>query len=167
MRHLEEQADRDGFLPVLNRRAFVRELSRIRSFGQRYDIRASIVYIDLNDFKEVNDKYGHAAGDAVLEHVTKVLTKNIRETDIVGRLGGDEFGLILPNALEEAAAKKAEQLERMLTAKPVRHGDNLITIGASFGTYTMRPDDDIEHALAKADEAMYEKKRQKQESAED
>jgi len=69
--HMERLADQDALVPIPNRRAFVREMSRVISYNERYDAVSSLVYLDLNDFKEINDKHGHAAGDAVLMHVAR------------------------------------------------------------------------------------------------
>ena len=82
-------------IAVLNRRAFAREVSRFVSFAARYGTPATLLYLDLNNFKTVNDTYGHAAGDAVLRHFASLMTRQIRESDVLARLGGDEFGVIL------------------------------------------------------------------------
>jgi len=82
---VETLADRDVLTPLLNRRAFVRELHRIGAFPARYGAPASLVYFDLDGFKSVNDRFGHAAGDAALREVAGRLLANTRETDIVGR----------------------------------------------------------------------------------
>ena len=102
---VELLADRDPLTPVLNRRAFQRELQRTLAFCQRYGASASLVFFDLDAFKSVNDTYGHAAGDAVLQVVAKMLVEHVRESDVVGRLGGDEFAVVLAQAGKEAAAK--------------------------------------------------------------
>ena len=81
---VEDLADRDALTPLLNRRAFLRELGRIRTFAQRYGSPASLVYFDLDDLKGVNDRLGHAAGDAALKAVAERLLGNVRESDIVG-----------------------------------------------------------------------------------
>lgn len=107
---LETVADRDSLLPILNRRAFVREMSRVMAFGERYDLTTSLVYFDLNDLKTINDSDGHAAGDAALRHVAAVLAANIRKSDVLGRLGGDEFGVILPDCDLAPARRLAERL---------------------------------------------------------
>ena len=90
-------------MPVANRRSFVRELSRMLSYAQRYGGEISVLYFDVNDMKSINDTYGHAAGDAAIGHVANLLAASIRESDVVGRLGGDEFGIILANAPESEA----------------------------------------------------------------
>ena len=156
---LEALADKDPLLHVFNRRAFVRELSRILSFAERYNSPASLIYIDLDNFKEVNDAFGHAAGDAVLEHVAGVLAANVRESDAVGRLGGDEFGVVLARATAEAAEQKAQHLAETLTRTPVRWKDNDIPVAASFGAFALEGGQSVAEALEAADKAMYEKKR--------
>jgi PleD family two-component response regulator len=91
---MEKSADLDPLLPVLNRRAFMRALRRQISTSVRYKSRAALVYLDLDGFKDVNDCFGHACGDATLVHFAEVLRKNVREGDLIGRLGGDEFGIV-------------------------------------------------------------------------
>src|SRR5476649_2197639 len=106
---VEKTADQDGMLPLLNRRAFVRELTRYIAFTGRYNTPASLIYFDLNHLKKTNDTYGHAAGDAVLGHFADVLQAQVRDSDSVGRLGGDECGVLLPHARQDEALKKADQ----------------------------------------------------------
>ena len=115
---VETVADQDGLLPLLNRRAFVREMSRMISFAERYDVPASLIYFDLDGFKAVNDAHGHAAGDAALTYIADLLRANVRESDIVGRLGGDEFGVILAKADQAQAESKARSLSDLFQRKP-------------------------------------------------
>ena len=84
-------ADEDSLLPVINRRAFVRELSRAMSFAQRYTQPSSLAFFDVNNMKTINDELGHAAGDAALMHVAEMLLEHVRHSDVVGRLGGDQW----------------------------------------------------------------------------
>ncbi len=95
---MEKTADQDQLLPLLNRRAFVRELTRYIAFTGRYNTPASLIYFDLNHFKQINDTHGHAGGDAALEHFAETLLSHVRDSDCVGRLGGDEFGVLLTHA---------------------------------------------------------------------
>ena len=108
----EKLADEDALLPVVNRRAFVRELSRNMTFAQRYGTPSSVLYFDVNNMKTVNDSFGHSAGDAVLREVAATLLDNIRNSDVVGRLGGDEFGVILAQADEDVAAREGGRTGR-------------------------------------------------------
>ena len=111
---MEKAADQDGMLPLLNRRAFVRELTRTIAVTGRYKTPASLVYFDLNHLKKTNDTYGHAAGDAVLAHFADVLVAHVRDSDYVGRLGGDEFGVLLSHADQNQALKMADSLAKAL-----------------------------------------------------
>ena len=157
--HLERLADEDVLLPVVNRRAFVRELTRVIAFAQRYGSPSSVIYFDVNGMKQVNDNLGHAAGDAALGHVAETLLGNVRQSDVVGRLGGDEFGVILEQADEDTVTRKAAALADVVRATPVRwHGQD-ISVSLAYGHYTFRNEDDAGTALAKADEAMYVRKR--------
>lgn len=155
----EELADRDPLTPVLNRRAFLRELGRIRTFAQRYGSPASLVYFDLDGFKSVNDRFGHAAGDAALQAVAQRLAGNIRESDIVGRMGGDEFGVILVQADKATAVAKAASLSKAIEDSPIRFGDWSAPLHVSFGVREIVPDVDPETLLAEADAAMFQAKR--------
>jgi diguanylate cyclase (GGDEF)-like protein len=156
---MKDVADRDQLLPILNRRAFVRELTRYISFAVRYGTPASLVYFDLDGFKQINDTFGHAAGDAVLEHFTQALLTNVRDSDVAGRLGGDEFGIILTNANESQANAKAAMLAKLLGDKPLAWQDKAIPIGFSFGAFELSASDSANIAIARADEAMYAHKR--------
>lgn len=93
--HLEKLADEDSLLLVINRRAFVRELSRAMSFAQRYSQPSILAFFDVNNMKTINDELGQAAGDAALMHEADMLLEHVRHSDVVGRLGGDEFGVVL------------------------------------------------------------------------
>jgi diguanylate cyclase (GGDEF)-like protein len=157
----ETEADQDGLVPVLNRRAFVREMSRIMSFGERYDLAASLIYVDLDGFKAVNDTYGHAAGDAALMHVANLLIANVRESDVVGRLGGDEFGVILAKADLAQAQKKAGSLATMFEKQPFVWEGKALSLSFAFGVCMFQKGESVASAIANADKAMYASKREK------
>lgn len=157
----ESLADRDALTPLLNRRALLRELGRIRTFAQRYGSPASLVYFDLDDLKSVNDRFGHAAGDAALTAVADRLVANVRESDIVGRMGGDEFAVILVQADYATAEAKAGSLCRAIEAEPLRFGDWSAPLRISWGVREITPDADPEAIIAEADAAMYSRKRER------
>jgi len=159
LEEVERAADRDTLLPLLNRRAFVRELTRYIAFSARYGTPASLIYFDLNGFKQVNDTYGHAAGDSVLAHFADVLLSHVRESDVVGRLGGDEFGVILSHANDQQAHKKAATLADTLKGNPARWRNQVIPVGFSYGAFELLAGDNADAAIARADEAMYAQKR--------
>lgn len=157
----EELADRDPLTPLYNRRAFVRELSRNLSFAQRYGTPASLVYFDLDGFKAVNDRFGHAVGDAALKAVAHRLQSQVRETDVVARIGGDEFAVILVQADESAARAKAAQLKHAVESEPVQAGDWVSPLHITFGIRQLNPDRTAEEIMAEADAAMFAAKRAK------
>ncbi len=154
-------ADQDSLLPLLNRRAFVREMSRIISFGDRYDLSASLIYFDLDGFKSVNDTHGHAAGDAVLKHVAGILIENVRGSDVVGRLGGDEFGVILAKADKLQAENKARSLSDQLAQQPFEWEGKQVPLSIAFGVHAFQKGENPDAAMADADRAMYLAKRGK------
>jgi diguanylate cyclase (GGDEF)-like protein len=151
----EELADRDSLAPTLNRRAFLRDLHRTMSEVERYKTPAAVIYIDLDGFKALNDAYGHAAGDAVLRHVGLVLLDSVRESDVVGRLGGDEFGVILNRATADEARAKAMSLSDHINNSAILHAGIAHRIRASVGVHPIALAEDPETAIARADEAMY------------
>jgi diguanylate cyclase (GGDEF)-like protein len=154
----EDLADRDPLAPVLNRRAFHGMLQRALSHVERYGRRSAVLYLDLDAFKAVNDRYGHAAGDAVLRHVARLLVDNVRDSDTVGRLGGDEFGIILAEAGPGEAEAKAEALRMLIAQTPVDFEGVRHDVRASIGWHVLQAPDDVEGAIARADEAMYASK---------
>ncbi|MEZ6023828.1 MAG: GGDEF domain-containing protein [Hyphomonadaceae bacterium] len=151
----ETLADRDALAPVYNRRAFLRELHRTMSEVERYKTPAAVLYCDLDGFKALNDGYGHAAGDAVLRHVGRLLLESVRESDVVGRLGGDEFGVILNRASAEEARAKAWSLSELVNNSAILYAGVPHRIKASFGVHPIGAAEDPETAIARADEAMY------------
>jgi diguanylate cyclase (GGDEF)-like protein len=156
---LERLAYEDSLTPVANRRAFVRQLSRMIAYAHRYGVPASIVYFDVNNMKQINDEYGHPAGDAALRHIATVLRDNIRSSDVAGRLGGDEFGVILAQTDEAQAHAKAAALAAAIRAAPLRWSEHVISVSASYGVYAFAATDDPQHAIEAADRAMYQQKR--------
>lgn len=151
----EQLADIDALTPAFNRRAFIRELHRTLAEAMRYKTPAAVLYIDLDGFKALNDGFGHAAGDAVLSHVGRMLIESVRETDIVGRLGGDEFGIILNHASAEEARMKAATLSEKVNSSVILHAGIPHRVRASIGVHPVAAIEDAETAIARADEAMY------------
>lgn len=152
-------ADMDVLAPVLNRRAFLREMKRVASFAQRYGSPASVVFFDLDNFKSVNNRFGHAAGDEALRAVAKRLQANVRESDLVGRMGGDEFAVLLAQADKETAVSKAQSLADAIRDQPVQFGEWSAPLHVSWGVREIEPGADPEVALTEADAAMFLKKR--------
>jgi diguanylate cyclase (GGDEF)-like protein len=155
----EALAVRDPLTAVLNRRGFLGALHRTMAEFERYGTEAAVLYFDLDGFKAVNDGFGHASGDAVLRHVGRILSENVRETDAVGRIGGDEFGIILNHAAPMEARVKADILLARLNAEPVLFAGVKHHLRASVGVHAIAAVEAPETALARADEAMYADKR--------
>jgi diguanylate cyclase (GGDEF)-like protein len=158
---LETHAERDPLTDVMNRRGFERELKRAGAYVQRYGGNAALVYLDLDGFKPVNDRHGHAAGDAVLRAVAAALVTAVRVSDTVARIGGDEFAVLLWNLSADAARNKALALERAIAATTVAWDGRRLAVGATAGVAELAPDQDIAGLLARADAAMYSRKRKR------
>ncbi len=157
---LEKLADQDSLLAISNRRAFVREMTRMISYSQRYGINSSLIYLDLNDLKKINDTYGHKAGDAALSHLSKVIVQNLRDSDIIGRLGGDEFGIILPKADEKTAEVKARSLIKTINDAPMEWQGKTFHLKVAYGIHPLLGHESADQALDKADQNMYAHKKE-------
>jgi diguanylate cyclase (GGDEF)-like protein len=156
MADLETLASADPLLGILNRRAFVGELNRALAMIQRYSQPSSLLFVDLDNLKKINDQHGHAAGDAALKHASAIIAANIRQTDVFGRLGGDEFAIILTNTPQAGATQKAKALKELVAATPEPSG---LPVSITCGVVEMTRAHTVEAALAAADRVMYEQKR--------
>jgi diguanylate cyclase (GGDEF)-like protein len=155
---LEARIDIDPLTDILNRRGFERELKRSLAYVKRYGTSVALVYVDLDDFKPVNDRHGHAAGDTVLKAIAATLVRNVRASDVVARIGGDEFAVLLWNVNATDAAAKAMALEAAVYATPVRRDNATLIVGASAGLALLGALDSPADVLARADTAMYARK---------
>jgi len=158
LRNAEQAVDRDQLLPVLNRRAFARELDRQIASAARYSIPTSVAYLDVDGLKSTNDTHGHACGDAVLAHLSGILLSALRSSDLVGRLGGDEFGIILLHANQQEAQSTCARLVELAAGRPVDWQAAQIPVRFTFGTVQIADGMDAEGAIAAADAAMYRQK---------
>jgi diguanylate cyclase (GGDEF)-like protein len=158
---LEARADVDPLLDILNRRGFERELTRSLAYLKRYGTGAALMFIDLDGFKPVNDRYGHAAGDALLKAVAASLVSHVRASDVVARLGGDEFGVLMWNAGEAAMLAKAADLEIVISRARADYGGIELSVGASAGGVVLRSSATAADIIADADRAMYARKKAK------
>lgn len=163
----EQMADIDVLTPAFNRRAFIRELHRSLAEAERYKTPAAVLYLDLDGFKALNDSFGHAAGDAVLTFIGRLLIDSVRETDIVGRLGGDEFGVILNHARADEARGKAAILTEKIASVVIEYAGVRHRVRASVGVHPIVAIEDPETAIARADEAMYAMKYARRAEAEE
>jgi diguanylate cyclase (GGDEF)-like protein len=158
MAALETRAEIDPLTDLVNRRGFERELKRALAYVKRYGIQAALIYLDLDGFKLVNDRHGHAAGDAVLKAVAMVLVRQVRACDLVARRGGDEFVALLWNVEETDAEVKARSLESAIGRMTAMHAGERLSVGASAGTAMLLPLDTPAGVLERADRAMYQRK---------
>ena len=152
---LETLADTDTLVPLPNRRAFTRAVDQTIAGCARHGTQAAIVFVDLDGLKRVNDLHGHPAGDAMLLHVARLLQANLRSTDMVARIGGDEFGLLLDHLDEAAARAKAEALTDHIAMHPLDLGRVSLQVGVTAGLAMIEPRDSAQSAIARADAAMY------------
>jgi diguanylate cyclase (GGDEF)-like protein len=155
---LEKLVDEDPLMPVCNRRAFVRELTRMMAYAERYGVPGSLVYFDVNNLKHINDTYGHAAGDAVLMQVARVLVESVRATDVVGRLGGDEFGVLLVQTDNTLAERKGKELASLIEQRPISWHGEKVTASVAFGPRSFRGGENADAVLDEADREMYRRK---------
>ena len=144
---------------VPKRRGLERELKRSLAHVKRYGVNAALVYLDLDGFKRISDRHGHAAGDAVLKAVAMVLDRHSRESDGVARVGGDEFVLLLWSCSEADAQVKAQAIEVAIARMTPTHAGAVLQVGASCGVAMLLPLDRPQDLLDRADRAMYARKR--------
>jgi diguanylate cyclase (GGDEF)-like protein len=156
-RWTEEQASEariDSLTGLANRRAVEEILAAEISRAQRFGHQLAVVLLDLDRFKQINDSFGHAAGDAMLRAVSRLLTSLARQGDTVARWGGEEFVVVLPETDLVGALRFAERLRRTIEAHEV--GD--MRTSASCGVATMLAEDSVEDLLGAADQALYQAK---------
>ncbi|MBT5074164.1 MAG: GGDEF domain-containing protein [Kordiimonadaceae bacterium] len=156
---LEKLADQDSLIEISNRRAFVREMTRMISYSDRYGINSSLIFLDMNDLKIINDTYGHKAGDQALVHIAKTMIGGLRDSDIIGRLGGDEFGIILPKANEANADSKAQQILASLDENPLILNGKKVPLKIAYDIYPLHSGLSPDQALDHADKKMYSHKK--------
>lgn len=155
LREAQDMADSDVLTPTLNRRAFLREVGRAMADCRRYGEEACLIYLDMDGFKTINDTYGHSAGDAALTHVAELLRASTREGDAVGRMGGDEFAVLLKRADLKSARIKAMKLEAELALGTFEYNGLYLKCGGSFGVRAYTGQATAEAWLSEVDAAMF------------
>ncbi len=152
----EQRASQDELTSLNNRRAFFDQGKQLFKQARRYQQHVSVIMIDIDHFKNINDNHGHTVGDSVLKTIARLLQKTIREVDILARIGGEEFAIILPQTAIEEASNLAERIRQRIEAERIQHNTLQINITASFGIAAcMAEEDDLEKMLTKADDALY------------
>jgi diguanylate cyclase (GGDEF)-like protein len=162
MRQLSEilkLATTDSLTEVANRRSFLDRGEVERERAIQYGGPLSVLLLDVDHFKRVNDTYGHAAGDAVLRTLSETVRRSARKTDLVGRLGGEEFAVLLPRTGVAAAQELAERIRLGVASTLVRVGTESLAVTVSIGVATMAgPAEPVEAMLRRADLLMYDAK---------
>jgi diguanylate cyclase (GGDEF)-like protein len=158
---LYRQATRDSLTSLFNRRAIMERLLDEYHRANRYDHPMTVVLFDLDRFKRINDTYGHLTGDAVLKTFAQLLTNKFRTTDLVGRYGGEEFLILLPETSADAARGLTERIRSACENTPIRgpHED-VVNITVSGGVAELAHDEDIPGLLKRVDDCLYNAKNQ-------
>ena len=157
---VERQADEDPMLPVLCKRAFLREMRMALAVAQRHNHQSFLLYIDIDGLARINEALGHSAGDAALGHLADILLAQVRATDVVGRLGGDEFGVLLAHCDSlEGAQKKAAEIAMRVNRAPLVWRDAMLALSISVGVRPVDGTQTVEQIMEAADIAMYEMRR--------
>jgi len=160
----EQELHKMAFLDPLanchNRRSFLANANTTFEHSRRYHHSFAILYIDIDRFKDINDNYGHAIGDEAIKDITRICQDNIRDSDILGRIGGDEFGVILQECGIEYAIQTAEGLRKCISDHIVSNEDGTIRFSISLGAATVIDSDkDVYDVLKRADKNLYKAKR--------
>lgn len=157
---LRRLATIDPLTGLYNRRHFVQELKKGLQRLQRGEEKLSLIVLDIDDFKAINDRYGHDVGDRVLVHIAKRIQSVLRSSDVFGRLGGEEFAILLPQTTVTDASRIAAELCQLLSSQPLESGEERFTVSASFGVADFLEDEMcVEQTMKKADLALYHAKR--------
>jgi diguanylate cyclase (GGDEF)-like protein len=157
---LRELATTDGLTGVLNRSGFMVAAARAMELAAKPDKLLAMLMLDVDHFKAINDRYGHAGGDLALQHLVATLRAGTRQNDLLGRLGGEEFAVVLSAASPELAEQVAERLRSRVAETPLAYGDRLIEMTISVGlAIQQQTDRTLERLIARADTALYQAKR--------
>lgn len=155
---VQSQAREDALMQIANLRHFNQFLAAEVRRAQRYNRALSVLMVDIDDFKKVNDSYGHQMGDEVLRHVARILKKNLRTEDMPARYGGDELVVVLPETNERGALVVAERLRKQLEDSIVKHAGNEVNVRFSIGLAEFQQGMSATELIDAADHALYEAK---------
>ena len=155
---LDQLAHQDSLINLPNRRGFMRELERLIARVDRYGISAAMLFVDLDGLKMINDTFGHRAGDEALIQVANLLAKGVRHSDVVARIGGDEFGILLESSDEPNAQETAVRLIDQISASEFLHDGEPLPLSVAIGVGMIDALDTAEAVMDRADEAMYRRK---------
>ncbi|MCU6502570.1 GGDEF domain-containing protein [Rugamonas sp. A1-17] len=155
LQHLSELVREDQLTGSLNRRGLDDVFERETARADRRGTPLCIAILDLDDFKKLNDTYGHIAGDAALKHLVKIVKDTLRSMDVIARFGGEEFLILMPETSVEAAASTMTRLQRELTKHFFLHDNEKVLITFSAGVALRRPNEEQTELVKRADKAMY------------
>ncbi len=160
-RSAEELAATDPLTGVANRRQFMELAGKALALSKRHDHPCTVLMLDVDLFKETNDRFGHATGDTVLCMLVRVLRQTLRRSDVIARVGGDEFSVMLLGTDSKVGDITAERIRATVASESVAIGDRTHRVTVSIGCAGLRPTtDSLEELLHRADTALYEAKRQ-------
>lgn len=160
-RKLQSQANFDDLTGLPNRRHFTRAVEAQLSQQRRHGRPCSMLMMDVDHFKMINDGYGHQVGDLALKHIAAILAAAVRESDTAARIGGEEFAILLVDATEEVALEAAERIRQVISTSPMLCTNGAcLPLTASFGVTSLADiDSNIDHLLHRADMALYDAKK--------
>ena len=156
---LQRLATTDPLTGILNRRSFTNLASREFEIRDRYKTPLSLLMLDIDHFKKINDLHGHNCGDRSLCLFSRLCNREIRSTDILGRLGGEEFAILLLGLDQKDARQVAERIRRSIAMETPDEPESVPSMTVSIGLVTVSEDDTLESSLSKADKLMYKAKR--------
>lgn len=155
---LRQVAEKDFLTGVFNRRAFLALLDKAASLAHRTQTALPVLLLDLDHFKQINDRYGHKVGDDALRHFVAVTEACLRKHDVLGRMGGEEFAIFLPQTPRDDAHRVSERLRGLVAAQPLMTDHGPVNLTVSIGMAMCQPGEAPENALNRADQAMYQAK---------
>jgi len=155
---LDQLAHRDSLIDLPNRRGFMRELERLIARVDRYGVNGAMLFVDLDGLKMINDTFGHRAGDEALIQVANLLASGVRHSDVVARIGGDEFGILLENSDEDAAHETASRLVNQISDCDFMHDGEPLPLSVAIGVGMIDALDTPDAIMERADEEMYRRK---------
>jgi diguanylate cyclase (GGDEF)-like protein/PAS domain S-box-containing protein len=159
VKRLADTSSKDALTQIFNRGFLVQTFEREFARAKRYGNNLSFILFDLDHFKAINDKYGHIMGDEVLKHVSKVIFDSLRESDTLGRYGGEEFGIVLPETDLTGAVVLAERLRVKIASSPIFHEGQKLSVTTSIGVAAIQEEfENIEHFIHASDLALYHSK---------